>query len=92
MSDKRQNNQPEQLGLAFLAESRSEAPRADGQGIETLTAKRTHESPVDTEALMEEVCERENCQQALRRVKTNKGGRSTFGNLSTARMRISLIL
>ena len=79
MSDKRQNNQPEQLGLAFPTESRSEALRAGGQGTETLTAKRTHESPADTEGLMEEVCERENCQQALRRVKTNRGSAGVDG-------------
>jgi RNA-directed DNA polymerase len=38
-----------------------------------------YESPADTERLMEEVCERENCQQALRRVKTNKGGPGVDG-------------
>ena len=42
-------------------------------------AKRMHESPADTEALMEEVCERENCQQALRRVKANKGSPGVDG-------------
>jgi RNA-directed DNA polymerase len=79
MSGERQNNRPEQLGLAFLADSRSEAPRADGEGTETLTAKRRHESPADTERLMEEVCERENCQQALRRVKANRGSPGVDG-------------
>jgi RNA-directed DNA polymerase len=73
MSGGRQKIQPEQLGLALLAEQRSEAPSTAEQGTETLTAKRAHESPADTERLMEEVCERENCQQALRRVKANKG-------------------
>jgi RNA-directed DNA polymerase len=79
MSGKRQNNQPEQLGLAFPAERRSEAPSTGGQGIETLTAKRMHESPADTEGLMEEVCGRENCQQALKRVKANKGSPGVDG-------------
>lgn len=73
MSGERQKIQPEQLGLALLAEQRSEAPSAAEQGTETLTAKRAHESPADTERLMEEVCERGNCQQALKRVKANKG-------------------
>ena len=73
MSGKRQKYRPEQLGLALLVESRSETPTAAGQGFEPPTAKRVYESPADTEALMEEVCERENCQQALRRVKANKG-------------------
>jgi len=73
MSGKRQKNQPEQLGLALNPERRSEAPKAGGQGTEPLTAKRAHESPADTERLMEEVCERQNCQRALKRVKANKG-------------------
>jgi RNA-directed DNA polymerase len=79
MSDKRQKNQPEQLGLALIPERRSEAPKAGTQGAETLTAKRVHESLADTERLMEEVCERENCQQALRRVKANKGSPGVDG-------------
>jgi RNA-directed DNA polymerase len=79
MSGRRQKNQPEQLGLALLAEGRSEAPRAASQGLEPPMAKRVEESPADTEALMEEVCERENCQQALRRVKANKGSPGVDG-------------
>jgi RNA-directed DNA polymerase len=70
MSDKRQNNQ---LWLAFMEESRSEAPTASEGGTETLAAKRNAESPAITEQLMEEVCERENCKQALARVRANKG-------------------
>jgi hypothetical protein len=64
MSGKRQNNQ---LRLAFDEETRSEAPQAPGEGSETLTAKRMFESPARHEQLMEEVCERENCLQALKR-------------------------
>src|SRR5215472_4180732 len=70
MSDKRQKNQ---LVLAFQEESRSEAPTASAEGTEPLTAKRTTESPALGERLMEEVCEQENCKQALARVKANKG-------------------
>ena len=71
MSDKRQNNQ---LRLAFSWEERSEAPMAPGGGTETLAAKRRNESPAKNhEQLMEEVCERENCLQAYKRVKSNKG-------------------
>ena len=69
MNDKRQKNQ---LELAFLEEGRSEAPRASERGTETFVAKRRAESPAE-EQLMEEVCERENCKQALARVKSNKG-------------------
>ena len=70
MSDKRQKNQ---LPLAFTEEGRSEAPRSPREGTESFTAKCETESPARAEQLMEEVCERDNCQQALRRVKANKG-------------------
>jgi RNA-directed DNA polymerase len=79
MSVKRQKTRPEQLGLAFPTAGRGEAPSATGQGTETHMAKRMHENPADTERLMEEVCGRENCQQALRRVKRNKGGPGVDG-------------
>ncbi len=82
MSDKRQKNQlghsdsvvrDQQMVLAFLDESRSEAPRVSEEGTESLAVKRRTESPAMGEQLMEEVCERENCRQALARVKANKG-------------------
>jgi RNA-directed DNA polymerase len=76
MSDKRQNNQ---LLLAFLDESRSEAPRVSSEGTESLAGKRGTESPAIGEQLMEEVCERENCKQALARVKANKGSAGVEG-------------
>ena len=72
MNDKRQKNQL-QMALAFTEEGRSEAPKALREGIESFTAKCETESPAKEEQLMEEVCGRENCQQALRRVKANKG-------------------
>ena len=70
MSDRRQKNQ---LVLAFLAEDTGEPRRAAEEGTESPTAKRRTESPAIGERLMEEVCERENCKQALARVKANKG-------------------
>ena len=70
MSDKRQKNQ---LVLAFTEEGRSEAPKASQEGTESLTAKCETERPASHEQLMEEVCERENCWQAYKRVKANKG-------------------
>jgi RNA-directed DNA polymerase len=76
MSDKRQKNQ---LVLAFPEESRSEAPTASEEGTESLAAKRRSESPAIGERLMEEVCEWENCKQALARVKTNKGSPGVDG-------------
>src|ERR1700761_2233631 len=76
MSDKRQNNQ---LELAFTDESRSEAPRVSEEGTESLAGKRRTESLAIGEQLMEEVCERENCKQALARVKANKGSAGVDG-------------
>jgi len=72
MSDKPQKNQL-QLLLAFTGEGRSEAPRARREGTESLTAKRGDESQALSEQVMEEVCGRENCLRALKRVKSNKG-------------------
>ena len=76
MSDKRQKNQ---LMLAFTDESRSEAPMASAEGTESVVAKRGTESLAMGEQLMEEVCERENCKQALARVKANKGSAGVDG-------------
>jgi len=70
MSAKRQKNQ---LVLAFAEEGRSEAPKASREGTEALAAKCDTEHPASHEQLMEEVCERENCWQAYKRVKENKG-------------------
>jgi RNA-directed DNA polymerase len=76
MDDRRQKNQ---LELAFLEESRSEAPTASVEGTESSAGKRGIESPAIAEQLMEEVCERENCKQALKRVKANKGSAGVDG-------------
>src|SRR6476619_2432490 len=76
MDDKRQKNQ---LVLAFMEESRSEAPTVSVEGTESSAGKRGNESPAIAEQLMEEVCERENCKQALKRVKANKGSAGVDG-------------
>ena len=78
MKDKRQKNQL-QIALAFTEEGRSKAPRAPGEGTETFAAKCETESPARQEQRMEEVCGRENCQQALRRGKANKGSAGIDG-------------
>jgi RNA-directed DNA polymerase len=77
MSGQRQKNRPEQGVLAFPTESRSDAPKTDGKGTETLVAKR--KSLAETERLMEKVCEWENCKQALQRVKADKGSPGVDG-------------
>ncbi len=76
MGDKRQKNQ---LVLAFLEEDRGEAPKGLREGTESSAGKRGIESPAMTEQLMEEVCGRENCKQALQRVKANKGSAGMDG-------------
>ena len=76
MSDRRQKNQ---LLLAFAEEYRGEAPNDLGEGTESLAGKRGTESPAIGEQWMEEVCERENCRQALARVKANKGSAGVDG-------------
>ena len=76
MDDKRQKNQ---LVLAFMEEYRGEAPKGPQEGTESSEGKRGTESPAIAEQLMEEVCERENCKQALKRVKANKGSGGVDG-------------
>ena len=76
MSDKRQKNQ---LVLAFTEISWGEAPRDSAEGTEALMAKREAESTANSEQLMEAVCGRKNCQQALARVKSNKGSAGIDG-------------
>ena len=68
----RQKTGPGYPGSTSPPAGKGEAPRAPGEGTETFTATSQHESPADTDRLMEEVCERENCTQALTRVTDNK--------------------
>src|SRR6266436_3815841 len=70
MSGKRRNNQNQ---LAFLFDEGSEAPGSAAEGTETLRAKREPENPAGNQAVMEEVCERENLRAALQRVRANQG-------------------
>jgi RNA-directed DNA polymerase len=76
MDDKRQKNQ---LELAFMQEDRGEAPKGLPEGTESCAGKRGTESPAIAERLMEKVCGRENCKQALKRVKANKGSAGVDG-------------
>ena len=76
MSDRRQKNQ---MQLAFPEELKGEAPKTEGEGTESLAAKRPAESPAEIERLMEEVVERENLKEALKRVRANKGSPGVDG-------------
>src|SRR6267142_5891977 len=81
--DKRQNIQKE---LDFSSEQTGEARHAGREETELHPAIHEAESPANTIRLMEEVCERENLLEALRRVKANKGSAGidgmTVGQLS----------
>jgi len=77
VSGKRQKNR--QLQLAFMSESRGEAPMADVRGTEPPAVKRTPESPAGTEFWMEVVCDRENLWKALKRLQANKGSAGVDG-------------
>ena len=69
-SDMQQNIQIE---LNFSSTPAGEAREAGREEPELLPATNDPESPARTNRLMEEVCERENLKEALRRVKANKG-------------------
>jgi RNA-directed DNA polymerase len=69
-SDMQQNIQAE---LNFSSTPAGEAREAGREETELLPATNDPESPARTNRLMEEVCERENLKEALRRVKANKG-------------------
>jgi RNA-directed DNA polymerase len=72
----RQNNQ---MLLAFMANGGGEASGAASQGTEPLAATRGTERPADTQRLMEEVCQRENLNKALRHVQANRGSPGVDG-------------
>src|SRR5471030_2210765 len=58
---------------------RGETPGAADRGAEPVAANAESESPSACDRLMEEVCERENLKQALKRVKSNKGAPGVDG-------------
>ena len=65
--------------LAFPEESRDEVPMASRGGSEPSTARKDSEHPAVFEKLMEEICERRNLEEALRRVRANKGAPGADG-------------
>src|SRR5271163_4923812 len=75
-SDRRQNVQGQ---LDFSSPPAGEGREAGREGTESFPAVHEPESPASTNRLMEEVCERENLKEALRRVKANKGSPGVDG-------------
>src|SRR5260370_2596939 len=81
--DKRKNHQKK---LDFSSEPTGEARQAGREEAEWGQAMHERESPANTIRVMEEICERGNLLEALRRVKGNKGSAGidgmTVGQLS----------
>jgi RNA-directed DNA polymerase len=75
-NDKRQNIQKK---LDFPSEPAGEARQAGREETESRRTKHELENPANTIGRMEEVCERENLLEALRRVKANKGSAGIDG-------------
>ena len=72
----RQNTQIE---LDFSSTPAGEARETGRKETESTPVVNDPESPASTNRLMEEVCERENLKEALRRVKANKGSPGVDG-------------
>ena len=68
-----------QIELDFSSTPAGEAREAGREETEPLSTANDPESPASTNRLMEEVCERENLKEALRRVKANKGSAGVDG-------------
>jgi RNA-directed DNA polymerase len=75
-SDKRLNIQ---LELDFSSAPTGEARQAGREEAELPSAMDEPESPANTRQMMEEICERENLREALRRVRSNKGSAGVDG-------------
>jgi RNA-directed DNA polymerase len=69
-NDKRPNIQG---ALNFLSSPAGEAREAEREEPESFPAEHGAERPASTNRLMEEVCERANLKEAVRRVQVNKG-------------------
>ena len=76
MSEQRQNLQ---RNLDLLSRPKDELRGPAREATASPMAMSEAESPASTNRLMEEVCERENLKEALRRVKANKGSPGVDG-------------
>jgi RNA-directed DNA polymerase len=71
--------QPIQTRLDFSSPLTGEARGAEREETESFGATNALESPARTDRLIEEVCQRDNLKEALRRVKANKGSAGVDG-------------
>ena len=76
LQDDKQRNIQMQLDFSALTGA---ARGVAGEETESSGATSGSESPARTDRLMEEVCERENLKEALRRVKANQGSPGVDG-------------
>jgi RNA-directed DNA polymerase len=79
MSLRNEMQQNIQTELNFSSTPAGEAREAGREETESFSTASDPESPASTNRLMEEVCERENLKEALRRVKANKGSAGVDG-------------
>src|ERR1700687_908395 len=79
MDLKRAKRQNIQKKMDFPSGRKGEARQAGREETESRQAMQEPENPASTIQLMEEVCERENLKEALRRVKGNKGSAGVDG-------------
>src|SRR5437868_8401653 len=79
MSLKDDKQQKIQMELDFSFALAGEAREAGREETESSEAMNGPENPASTNRLMEEVCERENLKEALRRVKANQGSAGVDG-------------
>ena len=68
-----------QIELNFSVTPAGEAREAGREETESLSTMHAPERPAGTTRLMEEICDRENMEEALRRVKANKGSAGIDG-------------
>jgi RNA-directed DNA polymerase len=68
-----------QMELDFSSPLTGEARGAAGEETESFGATNVRERPATTDRLMEEVCQRDNLKDALRRVQANKGSAGVDG-------------
>ena len=68
-----------QLELDFSSWPTGDARQVGREELESPQTAQATENPASTTRLMEEVCERENLKEALRRVKANKGSPGVDG-------------